>query len=112
MAYTLNQLLSTLPQVGTVEWIGLRPNKRESLSVVSKVKVTVKEGLIGDRYSSQRTKRQVTLIQAEHLSVIASLLHIDECTPELLRRNIVVKGINLFALNCLLYTSPSPRDRG
>ena len=51
--------------------------------------------MIGDQKSNNR---QVTLIQAEHLSAIANLIHIDECLPDLLRRNIVAKGINLLAL--------------
>jgi len=37
-------------------------------------------------------------IQQEHLSAIAAYLHRDSITPSLLRRNIVVSGINLLAL--------------
>ena len=39
-----------------------------------------------------------TLIQAEHLAAIASHLGGEAVAPELLRRNIVVAGINLAAL--------------
>jgi MOSC domain-containing protein YiiM len=42
--------------------------------------------------------RQATLIQAEHLAVIASCVGHEEVLPQLLRRNIVVSGINLLAL--------------
>jgi MOSC domain-containing protein YiiM len=38
------------------------------------------------------------LIQAEHLDTVASMLGIDEVRPETVRRNIVVRGINLLAL--------------
>lgn len=62
----------------------------------------VNRGLEGDRVSVRGGgKRQVTLVQAEHLDVIARLLGrapgapID---PVLLRRNLVVAGINLKSL--------------
>ncbi len=56
-------------------------------------------GLTGDRHSRQGTgTRQVTLIQAEHLPVIASLVGREQAPPELCRRNIVVRGISLLAL--------------
>jgi MOSC domain-containing protein YiiM len=42
-------------------------------------------------------KRQVTLIQHEHLAVIAALLG-HAVPPELLRRNVVVSGVNLIGL--------------
>jgi MOSC domain-containing protein YiiM len=55
--------------------------------------------LIGDRYAeSPGTKRQVTLIQAEHLPVIARLTGHASIPPEWLRRNLLVSGINLLAL--------------
>jgi MOSC domain-containing protein YiiM len=57
-------------------------------------------GLAGDHHakSGRESARQVTLIQAEHLPVIAALCGRDDAPPELLRRNIVVSGINLLAL--------------
>ena len=55
-------------------------------------------GIIGDRYAGRSGKRQLTLIQAEHLAVIAEFLHISHVQPSLLRRNILVSGVNLLAL--------------
>lgn len=94
----LKQLFATLPQVGQVQWIGLRPERRAPINVVDHVMADCNQGLIGDRYSGRSGKRQVTLIQFEHLAVIASLLGRDEVDPALLRRNIAVSGINLLAL--------------
>jgi len=56
-----------------------------------------RSGLIGDRYNGASGKRQVTLIQWEHLSVLESMMG-KPITPQLLRRNLVIKGINLLAL--------------
>ena len=56
-------------------------------------------GLEGDHFKKSSTvKRQLTLIQQEHLEVVPRILGIKEIPPELLRRNIVVSGINLLAL--------------
>jgi MOSC domain-containing protein YiiM len=55
------------------------------------------QGIEGDRYHSSGN-RQVTLIQAEHLTVIASFLGNDHVDPSVLRRNIVVRGLNLLTL--------------
>jgi MOSC domain-containing protein YiiM len=54
-------------------------------------------GLSGDHYSGSG-KREVTLIQAEHLQAVSSILK-KEIDPALTRRNIVVSGVNLLAFN-------------
>ena len=43
-------------------------------------------------------QRQVTLIQTEHLPIVAALCGKDSVQPDQLRRNILVSGINLIAL--------------
>ncbi len=107
MSESLQQLFDTLPQVGQVRWIGIRParivyvsGKTEAaeLKIVDQVEAIAGKGLVGDRYASKNGKRQVTLIQWEHLAAIASMLHRDSVSPELLRRNIAISGINLLAL--------------
>jgi len=95
---TLDQLLDTLPQIGTVKWIGIRPARRSPVNSVDLVNATTEAGLEGDRYAGRSGKRQVTLIQWEHLSVIAANLNIECVQPEALRRNIAISGINLLAL--------------
>jgi len=56
------------------------------------------KGLAGDRYIGASGKRGITLIQAEHLPVIAALAGHESVAPDVLRRNVVVAGIPLIAL--------------
>ena len=95
----IKELINKLPQVGKLEWIGIRKVRREALTSLQTVNVTVDEGLEGDHFKSKFSKkRQVTIIQQEHLNGVASMLGQDEISPEKTRRNLVVSGINLFAL--------------
>jgi MOSC domain-containing protein YiiM len=96
----IKDLLASLPQRGTVRWIGLRPARRVTPVSVEAVEALFGKGLVGDRFSGNpQSKRQVTLIQAEHLQIMGQLLERGTIDPALLRRNIVVSGINLVALN-------------
>ncbi len=99
-ATPLGELLDTLPQVGRLEWIGLRPARGAPMASVDSVELVVGQGLDGDRFAarSDDNPRQVTLIQHEHLPAVAALVGLDALPPELLRRNLVVSGINLLAL--------------
>ena len=92
-------LFENFIQLGEVVWIGLRPAPRKPINIVSEVQV-IENGLLGDRATknSMTNKRQVTLIQQEHLAASASFLGLENIDPTLIRRNIVVKGINLNAL--------------
>jgi len=95
----LQILLDTLPQQGTITWIGIRPQRKKPLIALEKVEVITQKGLAGDHFSgSVGSKRQVTIIQEEHLQATASFMHLKEVTPQMLRRNLVVKEINLLAL--------------
>lgn len=94
---SIQELVATMPQVGKVEWIGLRPNKRANMTSVNAVEVTTDAGMKGDHYLAKSKKRQVTLIQSEHLEAVAIILKKDRIDPGLIRRNIVVSGVNLLA---------------
>jgi MOSC domain-containing protein YiiM len=97
---TVAQLLATLPQEGKLEWIGLRPTRRAELLAVSEAEVITDRHLAGDHASPKPGgKRQITLIQHEHLGTVASFLGLPEpIGPGRLRRNLVVSGLNLLAL--------------
>jgi MOSC domain-containing protein YiiM len=95
---SLKVLINTLPQVGELQSIGIRPIKRGPLQAVTEVELSPEQGLHGDHYQGKSRKRQVTLIQAEHLEVVGSLLGGQVIDPLLTRRNLVVRGINLLAL--------------
>jgi MOSC domain-containing protein YiiM len=95
----LQKLMNTMPQRGTVCWIGVRPQRKAPLLPLPQVEAITLKGLAGDHFSGSATsKRQVTLIQQEHLDMVASVMQLGTLTPGMVRRNIVVKGINLHAL--------------
>lgn len=94
----LQELLAEVPQVGRVRWIGVRPKAREAMLEVEAVEARREAGLTGDHSRpGPRNARQVTLIQWEHLAVVA-LGRGAPMPPGELRRNIAVAGINLFSL--------------
>lgn len=94
----MQELLATMPQVGKVKWMGIRPASLADIEVVEQLEIDLDQSIVGDHFKGKAgTKRQVTLIQQEHIEALCSILG-KEVTPELLRRNIVVSGINLMAL--------------
>lgn len=99
----LSDLLATVPQPGRLSWIGVRTARRGPVEALDRVEAIARLGLAGDRRAERRGtaggKRQVTLLQAEHLDVVARLLGRDAIDPALVRRNLVVAGANLAALD-------------
>ena len=95
----IERFTQNLP-AGKLEWIGLRPARKAPLEVVQEVMALESLGLEGDRRceGSPGSARQVTLICQEHLPLIAQFMGVTEIPPDLLRRNLVVSGINLYAL--------------
>lgn len=95
----LKERLNTLPQVGKIEWIGLRPAKRKDLQAVNEAEIDIQVGLVGDHFKSIRKKRQITLIQKEHLDFVSKTMNKSEKDISFLtRRNIVISNLNLLAL--------------
>lgn len=101
----LAKLMSRFPRKGRVEWIGVRPRHRAPLTQVETVEAIAGQGLAGDHYASKTNGgRQVTLIQAEHLEAVAGLTGKKIVEPQSVRRNVVVSGINLYALRDRQFT--------
>jgi MOSC domain-containing protein YiiM len=94
----LQKLMNTMPQQGKVNWIGIRPKRKAALQALNQVEAITLKGLAGDHYSGSPTsKRQITLIQKEHLDLVASVMQLPDLTPGMIRRNIVIEGINIHA---------------
>lgn len=95
---SIKYLTSQFTKPGVVRWIGVRSGRGLPLTKKDSVEAKTGIGLEGDHYASKGGKRQVTLIQKEHIGAVASMTGLDEIDPSLLRRNIVVEGVNLTAL--------------
>jgi len=92
-------LFDNFIRLGEITWIGIRVQAHEPMVVLNETFANI-GGLTNDRANkgNPESKRQVTIIQHEHLAAAASFLGIEKVDPSLVRRNIVVKGINLNAL--------------
>lgn len=108
----LRTLMRRFPRTGRLDAILLRPARRADVRTVESVVAIADQGLAGDRKTARPPgaagggKRQVTLIQAEHLPAIAALLGWSTVSPKLLRRNLVISGLNLLAARSLLRDQP------
>lgn len=98
MLFNIKELFTTVSHPGRVDWISVRPHRNVPVQSVAEVTVSEQQGLVGDHYSGQNGKRHITLLQAEHLPAIASFVGLVAVDPALLRRNMVVSGLNLLAL--------------
>ena len=104
----LRQLATQFPAAGRLEAILLRPARGQPALRTHEAIALAGRGLQGDRSAGGRGggKRQVTLLQSEHLPVIAALLRRDAIDPADLRRNLVVSGLNLVAARSLFADLP------
>lgn len=93
------RLLDAPMAPGRLAWIGLRPARRAAMRAVEQAMLAPGQGLEGDRWKGAVTGgRQVTLIAAGHLAAIGGFLGCAAVPPEVLRRNLVIEGVNLLAL--------------
>jgi MOSC domain-containing protein YiiM len=99
---TLKQLRAPTDAVGRIETIVVRGFSRQPARSIAATRAVAGVGLADDRLGQQGeaelSTRQVTLIQAEHLPVIAQLAGVTVVDPVDLRRNLIISGINLLAL--------------
>ena len=94
----MKELLSIFAGNGRLEWIGLSSVRLAAIEPVESATVQIGTGLDGDHHArSGRSKRQVTIIQSEHLTLVGQLLK-NAVHPGDVRRNLAVSGINVLAL--------------
>lgn len=109
---SLRRLCARFPRPGRIEAIYLRPGRRSEVISAEEAIAIQARGLEGDRKSAatpskpQGGPRQVTLIQAEHLPAVAAFIGKDSVDAALLRRNLVVSGLNLLAAKSLFKDQP------
>ena len=66
---------------GQLEWIGVRDKEHGIISLDSVLAIK-EQGLEGDKITLKKSKkRQITLMQKEHINVILSLA--NECDPKI-----------------------------
>lgn len=87
---------------GRVDAIVVRGQPRDRARNVEQTMALAGIGLaddrLGQRGEAELSTRQVTLIQQEHLPLIAAFARSGPLDPVDLRRNLVVSGINLLSL--------------
>ncbi|MBL0730082.1 MOSC domain-containing protein [Piscinibacter sp. HJYY11] len=99
---TIRDLNAPPHVVGRIEAIIVRGYPRAPArrieATVALAGIGLADDRLGQRGEAELSTRQVTLVQLEHLPVIAQLARVAEVDPVKLRRNLVVSGINLLAL--------------
>jgi len=101
----LDRFARDLPP-GALQWIGVRSARKAELTELPRVMAIAGRGLEGDHRMEKTpgSGRQVTIISAEFIRQIAHFTGREDIDPGLLRRNLVVCGINLNALRHQRFT--------
>ncbi|WP_200930547.1 MOSC domain-containing protein [Pseudorhodoferax sp. Leaf274] len=108
----LRHLSRQFPHAGRVQAIVLRPARDAPALSVERALALPERGLQGDRSAARPAsrpgggKRQVTLLQAEHLPLVAAWSGLAQIDATQLRRNLVVEGLNLVAARTLFADQP------
>ncbi|QCB47869.1 MOSC domain-containing protein [Hydrogenophaga sp. PAMC20947] len=111
-AQGLRDLTAQFPFPGRLEAIWVRTQRRGQMQRLDTAQAEVGRGLLGDHRASRfredqaQRSREITLIQAEHLPLVAQWTGLETVEAGLLRRNLVISGINLLGLR-----SPFPDAR-
>jgi len=94
-----SRFIKSLPP-GELTWIGVRPERKAVMHELTSVMAYQDLGLEGDHRLKKTpgSGRQVTLISQEYIDMISHYLGGKPVYPNTLRRNLVVKNINLSAL--------------
>ncbi len=101
----LRELVSRFPRAGVLEAIWLRPARGVPSRPVDEAVAVAGRGLVGDRAAERDPtrpeggRRQVTLLQAEHVPLVAAWSGRTSLDAGLLRRNLVVSALNLDAVH-------------
>lgn len=104
----LRALTRAFPYEGSLQAIHLRPGRHEPVVNVNACDALAGRGLQGDRVTANIAggKRQVTLLQAEHVPAVAAFLRRESIDTALLRRNLVVSGLNIAEGRALFKDQP------
>ena len=94
-----SRYIKSLPP-GELTWIGVRPERKQPMQSLTQVDAVQGLGLKGDHRMGKTpgSARQVTIISEEFIQQISHYLGGSHVTAFQLRRNLVVKDINLNAL--------------
>lgn len=101
---TLRDLIARIATQGRIDAIVIRSERNQPAQYVDAAQAEPGLGLIGDRRAkNKRTdkasrKRELSLIQAEHMPLIANWCGIEQLEATRLRRNLVISGVNLLAM--------------